>query len=112
MKPGARYEWVRPRVADQPFRNEIREKVCYEFECSLEEFLSKSRKRKIVDARGVYCHLVRKHTNDTLMRIAIEIGWRDHASVINLIKRTEDLIYVKDPIADVVQKIESEILNN
>jgi chromosomal replication initiator protein len=53
---------------------------------------SKSRKREIVLARQAAMYLCKKHTTQSVSRIGIVIGNRDHATVLHAIKNVENLL--------------------
>lgn len=55
-------------------------------------FNSKSRKREIVYARQAAMHLCKQHTTQSVSRIGVVVGNRDHATVLHAIKSVEDLL--------------------
>lgn len=55
-------------------------------------FNSKSRKREIVYARQAAMYLCSKHTSQSLSRIGMLVGGRDHATVLYSLKNVEDLL--------------------
>ena len=106
------YKWdmkaINPALAS---RKSLINLVCEEFEVSEEGLKNSRRLRSLVDARCAYAHISRKLLKDTLIRIGMELGYRDHPTILNLLKRAEDLIYVRDPIAIKINSIEKKLLN-
>lgn len=62
------------------------------FEISKEQIKSKTRKREVVNARRVVAYLGYKYTNWTLAKIGLELGGRDHSTVIHARESLNDLI--------------------
>jgi chromosomal replication initiator protein len=54
------------------------------------------RRQSLVTARGVAMHLARQLTDLSLEQIGDYFGGRDHTTVLNSLRRTEDLIK-RDP---------------
>ena len=54
------------------------------------QFNSKSRKREIVLARQAAMYLCKKHTTQSVSRIGMQIGNRDHATVLHAIKNVNN----------------------
>lgn len=107
----ALYKWVIPAKGKQSFRDELMEVICHEFKVTKEDVTGKRSFHHLVDARSIYAFLCREYLHDTYMRIGIDLGNRSHATVINLLQRLKDLVYVNDKIAVKLKKIEEEILN-
>lgn len=61
------------------------------FQISLEELQSKTRKRHVVQARQLAMFFSKKYTKLSLSNIGIQIGKRDHATVLHACKTVEDL---------------------
>jgi len=103
------YEWivVKPVNAN---RENIKRLVCEEFGITEAGLRSKVRKRNLVDARMVFANLTRKHLNDTIMCIAIELNTH-YSQVIRYQKQLEDLISVNDAVGHAVARIEKQLLN-
>lgn len=62
------------------------------FGIDLKQFNSKSRKREIVLARQAAMYLCKKHTTQSVSRIGMHIGNRDHATVLHAIKNVNNLL--------------------
>ena len=61
----------------------ILDEVCREYSVTVEEIKSKSRIRKINDSRQVAMHLLYKYTTMSLKEVGIELGRRDHTTVMH-----------------------------
>lgn len=55
-------------------------------------FNSKTRKREVVFARQAAMHLCKKHTSQSVSRIGMYVGGRDHATVLHALKSVDDLL--------------------
>lgn len=70
----------------------IQDKVCSYFGITNEMFLSKTRKREIVQARQIAMYLSRNLTKTSLSSIGAQIGGKDHATVLHACNTVSDLI--------------------
>ena len=66
------------------------------FRLKVSDLKSASRRQSLVTTRGVAMHLARQHTDLSLQQIGDYFGGRDHTTVLNSLRRTEDLIQ-RDP---------------
>lgn len=64
-----------------------------------------NRKPAVFAARAIAMHLIRKNTNLTLTDIGEIFGSRDHTTVMNAIKRAEEMIAESKEIEAVCQEI-------
>ena len=87
------------KIANKPTKkiplSEIVETVAQVFDVSVEDLLSKSRKRILSDARAMISHIAYSHMREhrySLNAIAKAIGRSDHSSVIAARNRFIDLI--------------------
>lgn len=98
-------------ILDRPIemrRLMIKQQVCREFGCAIEDLISKVRLAEIVNARMVYAYLTRKHLGETLIRIGLELGI-DHSSVSYFLRRMEKMILSNDHSAKRMLKLEETI---
>lgn len=70
----------------------IQETVCNYFNIGSELFLSKTRKREIVQARQIAMYLSRNLTKTSLSSIGAQIGGKDHATVLHACNTVSDLM--------------------
>jgi chromosomal replication initiation ATPase DnaA len=56
------------------------------------QIIGKSRMREIAMARHLFCYLARLHTNASLLAIGEFLSGRDHATVMNSVKVSNDMI--------------------
>lgn len=70
----------------------IQEAVCNYFNISDEMFMSKTRKREIVQARQIAMYLSRNLTKTSLSSIGAQLGGKDHATVLHACNTVSDLI--------------------
>ena len=89
--------YVYPGLETTPIRS-MRRNIIYnilktvsdEYEIPISEMKSSKRSRDIVTARQVAMWLLKKHSGETLMRIALIFGQRDHTSVLRGIRQVND----------------------
>ena len=56
------------------------------------QVIGKSRMKEIAMARHLFCYMARLHTNASLLAIGEFLSGRDHATVMNSVKVSNDLI--------------------
>ena len=62
------------------------------FSIDNKSFNSKTRKREVVYARQAAMHLCKKYTTQSVSRIGLVVGGRDHATVLHALKSVDDLL--------------------
>ena len=72
--------------------DKIQKVVCDYFELSMDVLHSKSRKREIVQARQIAMYLAKNYTKNSLQNIGLQIGKRDHATVLHACKTVNNLM--------------------
>lgn len=68
---------------------------CEEFECSYSDIIGRSRKGDLKFARHFYCII--RHIDSSLTDVGRELNNRDHATIINSIKKAKNMKSTKDP---------------
>jgi hypothetical protein len=71
---------------------------------------NKTRKREYVYARQIGMYLMSKQTNFTLVRIGIEFGNKDHATVLHSKRTINDLMDSSKKIKEEIKSLENLIL--
>ncbi len=88
----------------------IEQVVCDYFKLSSDAIKSKTRKREIVQARQIVMYFARTFTKMSLSNIGLEIGGKDHATVLHACKTVNNLIDTektfKGYIDDIKKKLE------
>jgi DNA-binding MarR family transcriptional regulator len=79
----------------QELHHEILKHLSEIYECSIVDILSKAKIRHFVDARAIFAFILRNNCGESLSEIGQALE-RDHSSVSHLVKRTEDMIFIKD----------------
>ncbi len=59
---------------------------------SVVEMRGPSRRRSVSDGRAVFAFLARAHTNATFTAVGLELGGKDHSSVIAAARRVADVV--------------------
>ena len=100
------YQWVASEKVTR--RHKILQAICEEFECTEREVKSRRKVQHLVDARTVYCYIMRIKLFETFKRIAIDIR-RDHTVVMWNVRRMEDIILNKDWLYQKYKRIIKEL---
>ncbi|MDR1698414.1 MAG: chromosomal replication initiator protein DnaA [Prevotellaceae bacterium] len=87
----------------------IKNLVCDYFSLKLSDILTKSRKREVVQARQIAMYLAKEHTKHPLAKIGMEIGNRDHATVLHACKTVKDLMQTDRNFKNSVITIEARV---
>ncbi|MBR6423473.1 MAG: chromosomal replication initiator protein DnaA [Bacteroidales bacterium] len=87
----------------------IQETVCNYFGISDEVFLSKTRKREIVQARQIAMYLSRSLTKTSLSSIGAQLGGKDHATVLHACNTVGDLMDTDRSFRGFVHDIERQL---
>lgn len=88
----------------------IKEIVCKNLRISEEDIFKKTRKKEIMEARHLFRYFAKKYTKKTLLKIAKFTNCKEHASVINSIKKVECFVLYDKDFKKKFKKIEAEIL--
>jgi chromosomal replication initiator protein len=87
----------------------IRDLVCTTLNVSVENLISNSRKREIVQARQIAMYFAKKYTKDSLTNIGNVIGKRNHATVLHACKTVQDLIETDKSFRHTIEEIEIKL---
>ena len=104
-------------MIDQYVRNSKREisidyiqkMVCDYFNISVEQMHSSSRKREIVQARQLAMYFAKTLTKSSLASIGVDIGGKDHATVLHAVRTVKNLIDTDKHFRVYVEEIEKKI---
>lgn len=91
--------------------SKIQEAVCVYFGISTDQFLSKTRKREIVQARQIAMYLSRNLTKTSLASIGSQLGGKDHATVLHACNTVCDLMDTDRGFRQFVTDIEKQIIS-
>ena len=78
------------------------------FNLDIESLHSKTRKRNVVQARQLAMFFSKKYTKNSLSTIGIQIGQRDHATVLHACKTVENLIETDRAFKKYVSDLETK----
>lgn len=87
----------------------IRNLVCEHFNLSVESVMSKERKQELVQARQIAMYLSKQHTKQSLSNIGLNIGKRDHATVLHSCKVVADQIEIDKSFRLKIKEIEDKL---
>ena len=89
--------------------NRIQSAVCNYFNITTDQFLSKTRKREIVQARQIAMYLSRSLTKTSLSSIGTQLGGKDHATVLHACNTVCDLMDTDRSFRGYVADIEKQL---
>lgn len=89
----------------------VEKAVCDYFNITVDELMSVSRKRQIVQARQIAMYLSRNHTNSSLATIGEHIGGKDHSTVLHACSNVADLMITDRLFKQYVVDIEKCLLS-
>lgn len=89
--------------------DEVKQCVCDHFNLKLNQLDSRARTQKIAYARQVAMYLSNQFTGKSHVQIGVNIGNRNHATVIHAIRQIKDMMEVDDQIRQDVTELQ-EIL--
>ena len=90
--------------------DKVQKVVCDYFNISLDELVSKTRKRQIVQARQIAMYMSRNLINCSLSTIGMEIGGKDHATVLHACTTVNDLMSTDKSFRQYVSDIEKMLV--
>jgi chromosomal replication initiator protein len=79
------------------------------FNISVDNLLSKSRKREVVQARQIAMYFSKKLTKHSLASIGLQTGSKDHATVLHACKTVNDLMETDKQFKKYVSEIDKKI---
>jgi|10_taG_2_1085330.scaffolds.fasta_scaffold98562_2 chromosomal replication initiator protein len=82
----------KPDIVVKPSFESVIAVVSEVFDLSVEQIISKTRKRNIVIARQMVCLICRELTDLSYKYIGLIIGGRDHSTVIHAVNTMRDLV--------------------
>lgn len=89
--------------------NKIQNTVCNYFSIPSDIFLSKTRKREIVQARQIAMYFSRNMTKNSLASIGAQLGGKDHATVLHAYTTVCDLMDTDSSFRQYVADIEKQL---
>lgn len=92
--------------------DKVQKSVCEYFNITRDDLLSKSRKRQIVQARQIAMFLSRQLvSNCSLSTIGMEIGGKDHSTVLHACNTVSDLMLTDKSFKKYVKDIEQMLVS-
>jgi chromosomal replication initiator protein len=89
--------------------DQIQKTAAKQFNITLEDLKSKTRKKEVVVARQVAMFLSKEYTRNSLKVIGYHFGGRDHATVIHAVKCVQEMIRQNPQIADDIRAIKQRL---
>ena len=88
----------------------VQKAVCQYFNITMDNLLSKSRKRQIVQARQIAMYMSRNLLKCSLSTIGSEIGGKDHSTVLHACSTVQDLMSIDKTFRQYVTDIEKMLV--
>ncbi|MFV0553458.1 MAG: chromosomal replication initiator protein DnaA [Mangrovibacterium sp.] len=89
--------------------NHIAKVVCESLNIQLEDMISKTRKREIVQARQLTMYFSKEMTNQSLSAIGAQVGKKDHATVMHACKTIKNLLDTDKNFLTIFKQIERKL---
>ena len=90
--------------------DKVQKAVCQYFNITMDNLLSKSRKRQIVQARQIAMYMSRNLLKCSLSTIGSEIGGKDHSTVLHACATVQDLMSIDKTFRQYVSDIEKMLV--
>ena len=90
--------------------NRIQRIVAEHFQISVDDMKSKKRSANLAFPRQVAMYLCRKLTNESFPKIGIEIGGKDHSTVMHSVEKIEKEMLTNKELANIIEKLKKEIV--
>ncbi len=100
---------VRTQSAEMTMEN-IATAVCEHFNVPEKMLLSKSRKKEVAQARQVAMYIAKKMTDKPLAEIGLNLGNRNHATVLHAIKTVNDQMEYDAMLRRSIHQIENALI--
>lgn len=102
--------FVEVREKQEITLEKIMETVCNHYNVTPEDLCSRNRKQKIALVRQVAMYIASEHTNLSNVQIGLNLGNRNHATVIHAINQVKNLLDVDEKVRVDISAIE-DMLN-
>jgi chromosomal replication initiator protein len=89
--------------------DQIQKVTAKQFNVTLEDLKSKTRKKEVVTARQVAMYLSKEYTKNSLKVIGYHFGGRDHATVIHAVRCVQDMIDKNGSISEHIREIKRNL---
>jgi chromosomal replication initiator protein len=89
--------------------DEIKKTVCEFFELSHDKLLSNTKKREVAQARQIAMYLSKNHTKYSATQIGVQIGRKDHTTVLYACKVIQNLIDTDKSFRKTMQNLEKKL---
>lgn len=95
---------------DRPITiDDVKQCVCEHFNLNIKQLDSRARTQQVAYARQISMYLASTMTDKSLVQIGVNIGNRNHATVIHAIKQIKEMLDVDDALRQDVEEIEGTL---
>ena len=102
-------DFTKKQVTDQNNIRKIQKEVANFYKISFDDIKSKKRTPNLAIPRQVAMYLCKKLTDETLQRIGLEFGGKNHATVIHSCTKIENEIKINKELQEAINNIEKEL---
>ena len=102
-------DFTKKQVTDQNNIRRIQKSVANFYKISFDDIKSKKRTPNLAIPRQVAMYLCKKLTDETLQRIGLEFGGKNHATVIHSCTKIENEIKINKELQEAINNIEKEL---
>ena len=81
------------------------------FKITVDDLKSKKRTANINHARQIAMYLCRMTTEETIVKIGLEFGNRDHATVLHAFDKISNELKTNYELKDIIEQIKNKIVN-
>jgi chromosomal replication initiator protein len=103
-------EYLNSGYSEKNDISKVQKIVADYFKISIEDLKSKKRSANIAFPRQIAMYLCRKHTEESLEKIGMEFGGKDHSTVIYAYDRIKTNILKDKNLAEAIEKLEKDLL--
>ena len=103
-------EYLNSGYSEKNDISKVQKIVADYFKISIEDLKSKKRSANIAFPRQIAMYLCRKHTEESLEKIGMEFGGKDHSTVIYAYDRIKSDILKDKNLAEAIEKLEKDLL--
>ncbi|MCR5314014.1 MAG: chromosomal replication initiator protein DnaA [Bacteroidaceae bacterium] len=91
--------------------DKIKEVVCNHFNVTEDDLCSRNRQAKIAYVRQMAMYVASKHTSMSNVQIGVNLGNRNHATVLHALNQVKNLLDVDEQTRQELKMIEDELAN-
>jgi len=88
---------------------EVMSKVAQKYNISVEDLKSKKKTNNIAYPRQIAMYLAREHLNESLTKIGLEFGGKNHTTVMHSVEKIKNMINNDEMLREFIEKMKKEL---